>query len=51
LKVLRIRMLRLVRENDPNIVRQDDAKSPPRPKTVRAGNRSLVTSASQQEGT
>ena len=37
LKVLRIRVLRLVRENDPNIVRQDDTKSPPRPKTARAG--------------
>jgi hypothetical protein len=42
-------MLRLVRENDPNIVRQDDTKSPSRPKTVRAGNRSVVTTASQQE--
>jgi hypothetical protein len=51
LKVLRIRMFRLVLENDPNIVRQDDTQSPPRPKTVRAGSRSLVTTASQQEDT
>jgi hypothetical protein len=51
LKVLRIRVLRLVRENDPNIVRQDDTKSLPRPKTVGADRRSLVTTASPQEDT
>jgi hypothetical protein len=46
-----MRPRRLVRENEPNIVCKDETESPSRPKTVRAGDRSVVTTASQQEDT
>jgi hypothetical protein len=43
LKVLRTCRARLGRENDPRLVREDEAESIPRPKTTENGGRSLMT--------
>src|SRR5258705_7564573 len=42
MKVLGSRPRRLVPEDDPNVVRKDDTKSPPRPKTTPARSHSVV---------
>ena len=51
LKVLGSRPFRLVRENDPNIVREDDTKSPSGPKTAETRTRTLLRTDLKQEDT